>query len=79
MAELRDMSISVVDWEARFILQSIGNELQRLKALAESGDEDESIDAANDYVALSGLYERLSENAVSIFGKQITNFSNEYF
>lgn len=78
MAELREMPISVVDWEARFILQSIGNELLRLKALAESGDEDESIDAANDYVALSGLYERLSENAASIFGKQITNFSDQY-
>lgn len=74
MAELRDMSISIVDWETRYILQSISNELLRLKALAESGDEDESIDAANDYVELSGLYERLSENAVSIFGKQITNF-----
>jgi len=77
MAELREISITLLDWEARYILQSISNELQRLKAISESEDPDEAVDAGNDYIELSGLYESLSKTAASAFGKQITNFSNE--
>ena len=77
MSTLRDISISLLDWETRYILQSISNELLRLKAIAESSNEDEAIDAANDYIELTGLYESLTEKAVGTFGQQITNFSNE--
>lgn len=78
MTELREVSISLVDWEARYVLQSVANELQRLKIISESSsDEDEVADAANDYVELSGLYETLTDKAVAVFGKQITTFGNE--
>ena len=79
MAELREISVTLLDWEARYILQSISNELQRLKSIAEtSEDPDEAADAGNDYIELSGLYESLSATATSAFGKQVTNFSDEY-
>lgn len=78
MAELREVSITLLDWEARYILQSISNELLRLKVIAESSeDSDEAADAGNDFIELSGLYENLSKTATSTFGKNITNFSNE--
>lgn len=77
MANVIEMTFNTVDWETRYLLQSIHNELQRLRTISESGGEDDSIDAANDFIELSGLYERLSESATSIFGQQITNFSNE--
>jgi hypothetical protein len=76
MTELREFSVTLIDWETRYILHSISNELQRLKIVSESSaDEDESTDAANDFIELSGLYERLIEKAVSVFGEQINNFS----
>lgn len=78
MAELREISVTFLDWETRFILQSMSNELQRLKSIAESSeDPDEAADAGNDYVELSGLFESLSKTAISTFGKQVINFSNE--
>lgn len=78
MAELREWSVTLLDWETRYILQSISNELQRLKIIAESSeDEDEAMEAGNDFVELSGLYENLSKTAISTFGNQVTNFSNE--
>lgn len=79
MAELREISVTFLDWEVRYVLQSMSNELERLKIIAESSeDPDEAADAGNDYVELSGLYESLSVKATSAFGKQVTNFSNEY-
>ena len=78
MAELRELSVTLLDWETRYILQSISTELQRLQAVGESTeDEDEAVDAGNDFVELSGLYERLSKTAISTFGDQITNYSDE--
>lgn len=78
MAELREVTVTLLDWEARYVLQSISNELQRLKVIAEtSEDPDDAVDAGNDYVELIGLYESLSETAISTFGEQIANFSNE--
>jgi hypothetical protein len=78
MAELREFAVTLLDWETRYILQSISNELQRLKTIAESSeDPDEAADAGNDYVELSGLYESLSKTAISTFGSQITDYSNQ--
>ncbi len=78
MTQLREISVTLLDWEARYILQSLSNELQRLKAIAESSeDPDDAADAGNDYIELSGLYEGLSKTAIEKFGKQIVDFSNE--
>lgn len=78
MAELREVTVTLLNWEARYILQSISNELQRLKVIAEtSEDPDEAADAGNDYVELAGLYESLSKTAISTFGSQVANFSSE--
>lgn len=78
MAELRELTVTLLSWETRYILQSVSNELQRLKVIAESSDDpDEAADAGNDYLELSGLYESLVQRATSSFGSQITDFSNE--
>jgi|TARA_Y100000296_G_C5139004_1_gene239885 hypothetical protein len=78
MAAIREMSISSNDWETRYILESLSAEMNRLKTInATSEDEDEAADAGNDYIEISGLYERLSTEAVKVFGEQILNFSRE--
>jgi hypothetical protein len=52
--------------------------MKRLKLINEtSEDEDEAADAGNDYIEISGFYERLSDKAVSVFGEQIINFSRD--
>ncbi|WP_460237306.1 hypothetical protein [Aurantivibrio plasticivorans] len=72
------MNISSNDWETRYILESLAAEMNRLKTInATSKDEDEAADAGNDYIEISGLYERLSSEAVNVFGEQILNFSRE--
>ncbi len=79
MQVAREIQISLNDWETRYILESLSKEMARLKAInAESNDEDETADAGNDYIEISGLYDSLSQKAVSIFGEQILNFSKEY-
>ncbi|GAB1257716.1 hypothetical protein NBRC116494_22180 [Aurantivibrio plasticivorans] len=78
MATIREMNISSNDWETRYILESLAAEMNRLKTInATSEDEDEAADAGNDYIEISGLYERLCSEAVNVFGEQILNFSRE--
>ena len=78
MTVIREMEVKLSDWETRCILESLSREMQRLRSInAESEDEDEAADAGNDYMEISGLYERLSENAVNVFDAQILNFSRE--
>ena len=68
----RELTVSLVDWEVRCILESISREMMRLKTIAEeSNDEDEAIDAGNDYLDIAGLSERLEAEAKEIFGAQI--------
>ncbi|OZG73752.1 hypothetical protein BTA51_08040 [Hahella sp. CCB-MM4] len=78
MAELREMHVSLLDWETRAVLESLTNEIARLKRIAETAnDEDEATDAGNDCLELLGLKERLENEAVDVFGKQIIDFDNE--
>lgn len=76
MTNIREMEATLSDWETRYVLESLSKEMKRLKKInAESEDEDEVADAGNDFIELSGLYDRLSTEAKSIFGDQILNFS----
>lgn len=78
MANLRELTISLVDWETRAVLSALTREMQRLKAVAEtSDDDDDAADAGNDFLEISGLLERMRTQARSIFGDQITNFDNK--
>ncbi len=78
MANLRELNLSLLDWETRYILESISKEMTRLKTVSEeSEDEDEAADAGNDYLEISGLKERLEKEAKATFGDQILNFNNE--
>ena len=78
MTVIREMEVKFNDWEARYILESLAREMQRLKTInAESEDEDEAADAGNDYMEISSLYERFSENAVKVFDEQILSFGQE--
>lgn len=78
MTNLRELKLTLVDWETRIILESITNEMRRLRTLADTSDnDDEAADAGNDYLQAAGLKERLEREAISVFGKQITNFSRE--
>jgi hypothetical protein len=78
MTTLREMNITLLDWETRYILESLSRELERLKAVSENADdEDVAADAGNDYLELVGLKERLESEAKAIFGDQITNFGRD--
>jgi hypothetical protein len=78
MVALRDMNVSLLDWEARCILESLSRELERLRAVSENvDDEDAATDAGNDYLELVGLKERFESEAKAVFGDQITNFSRD--
>ena len=78
MTTLREMDISAIDSEASIILESLHREMERLKLInANSDDEDKAADAGNDYLEVSSLYDKIKGTAVSTFGHQITNFSNE--
>jgi hypothetical protein len=78
IANLRELNISLLDWEARYVLESLSRELERLKVVSENADdEDVAADAGNDYLELVGLKERLESEAKAVFGDQIVNFSRD--
>jgi hypothetical protein len=78
MANLRELDVSFLDWEARAVLVALNKERTRLKVLVETtDDEDEAADAGNDLLELSGLLERLESQAKSVFGEQIVNFNSQ--
>lgn len=79
MTNIRQIEISAINSEARIILDALRREMERLKSInVNSEDEDEAADAGNDYLEVSSLYEKVESLAVSTFGPQITNFSDEY-
>lgn len=70
MTNKRELNLTLLDWEAGYILESISREIERLKTIAEeSEDEDEAADAGNDYLEIAGLKERLEKEAKNVFGK----------
>ncbi len=78
MSHIRELRINLTDWETRAILESVSKEMERLKHInATSQDEDEAADAGNDLLELSCLWDRLCQEAISIFGEQIKNFNQE--
>lgn len=78
MANLRELNVSLLDWETRYVLESLSKELERLKHVSQNAaDDDEAADAGNDYIELLGLKERMESEAKAVFGEQILNFSNE--
>ena len=78
MSNMRELNVQLNDWEIRYVLESLSKEMQRLKKINyESECEDEAADAGNDYIELSGFYERVSQSAVGVFGDQILNFDRE--
>lgn len=77
MSVLRELKTSLLDWEARVVLESLSREIQRLKDISEnSADEDEAADAGNDCLEVVGLKERLESEAASVFGDQIKDISH---
>lgn len=58
------------------MLESLFREMNRLK-LINATSEDEAAVAGNDYIEISGFYERLSDKAMLVFGEQILNFSRD--
>ena len=75
MANLRELSVNLLDWEARYIIESLSRELDRLKSVAGSSDEEDlAADVGNDYLELAGLKERLEGEAKAVFGNQIVDF-----
>ena len=78
MTNKRELNVTLLDWEARYILESISKEMKRLKTVAEeSDDENKASDAGNDYLEIAGFKERFEAEAKSVFGDQIVNFNNE--
>ena len=78
MTSKRELNISLLDWEVRYILESISKEMERLKIIAEESDnEDEAADVGNDYLEIAGLKERLEIEAKNVFGDQVVNYHDE--
>ncbi len=78
MTNKRELNVTLLDWEARYILESISKEMKQLKTVAEeSDDENMASDAGNDYLEIAGLKERFEAEAKNVFGDQIVNFNNE--
>ncbi|BBM03228.1 hypothetical protein [Microbulbifer sp. GL-2] len=78
LTHIKEMNTSLCDWETRMVLEAITREAERLKSICEtSEDEDEVADAGNDYLEVIGLKERLENQAIEVFGQEITNFSRE--
>lgn len=70
MAEVREIKVSLLDWEARIVLESIERELQRLRHVTETSDDEDAVaEAGNDYLQVLGLKERLQEQAEAVFGE----------
>jgi hypothetical protein len=79
MANLRQVDVSLIDWETRLVLRALAAEMLRLQNLAESTqDEDIASDAGNDAIEAGLLLERLTSEATSVFGAQISNFKNDF-
>ncbi len=79
MSNIRTIEITVIDSEARILLESLRHEMERLKGInSNSEDEDEAADAGNDYIEVSSLYEKIKNISIPTFGEQIANFSNDY-
>ncbi len=52
MANIRELDIKLNDWEARYMLESLSQEMKKLKKI---NNEDEAADAGNDFLEISGL------------------------
>jgi hypothetical protein len=77
MSIKRELHVTLVDWEARFVLESISREMERLKGIAaNSANEVDAANAANDYLEIAGLKERLTSAAKKVFGDQIADFQD---
>ena len=75
MTTKRELNLTLLDWEARCILESISKEMARLKTIAEeSEDENEAADAGNDYLEIAGITERLENEAKNVFGDQFSDY-----
>lgn len=78
MTVIRELELQLTDWEAKYVLEALSKEMTRLKIINQtSEDEDEAADAGNDYIELSGFFDKVSSKAKSTFGEQILTFSNE--
>lgn len=70
MAEVLEVKVSLLDWEARIVLECIERELQRLRHVTETSDDEDAVaDAGNDHLLVVGLKERLQQEATAMFGK----------
>lgn len=77
MAKLRELTVTLLDWETRAVLHALANEKQRLLEISRtSTDENEAADAGNDCFEISELLERLQSEAKAVFGDQIVVFEN---
>ena len=75
MTNKRELNISLLDWEVRYILESVSREMLRLKSVTEESDnEDEAADAGNDYLEIAGFKERLETEAKNVFGDKIVSY-----
>lgn len=65
-------------YNTKLVLRLLSQEEQRLVALIKtSSDEDVISDADNDLIALRMLFEKLSAQAVELWGKGVTNFDGK--
>jgi hypothetical protein len=71
MAEVREITVSMVDWEVHVVLEGVERELQRLRQITETSDDEDAVaDAGNDYLQVAGLKERLLAQARAVFGER---------
>ncbi|MFT6267143.1 MAG: hypothetical protein ACJAWS_003310 [Oleiphilaceae bacterium] len=72
MSNIITVEIAVVDSEAGILLESLQHEMEWLKRI-NATSEDEAIDAGNNYIEVSSLYEKIKKKSILTLGKQRIN------
>jgi capsular polysaccharide biosynthesis protein len=75
---MSNFQLEVAESELKIILEALTEMDVRMENICVSSkDEDEVADIGNDLIELRLLLNRLQENAINKFGKNIINFSRE--
>jgi hypothetical protein len=72
------LATDFLEWEARIVLEALIREEERLQSeIAVSSDENAMADLDNDLIQLRSVLNRLKNEAVATFGKDVLNFDKE--
>ena len=75
---MKKLELSLVESDVKIILEALlEKEAAMTKICETSDDEDEIADIGNDLIELRLLLKKLNENAVTLFGSSVLEFSRD--